>query len=48
MTTPTFDHIALTVPDLAGLVEFPSPEFRTSMEQVALSIAFPREAPTHA
>jgi 3-hydroxyacyl-[acyl-carrier-protein] dehydratase len=30
------------------LVEFPSPEFRTSMEQVAQSIAFPREAPTHA
>ena len=30
------------------LVEFPSPEFRASMEQVALSIAFPREAPTHA
>src|SRR5438477_985700 len=27
------------------LVEFPSPEFRTSMEQVAQSIAFPREAP---
>ena len=30
------------------LVEFPSPEFRASMEKVAQAIAFPREAPTHA
>ena len=29
------------------LVEFPSPEFRTSMEKVAAAIAFPMQAPAH-
>jgi 3-hydroxyacyl-[acyl-carrier-protein] dehydratase len=29
------------------VVEFPSPEFRVSMEQVAATIAFPREALAH-
>src|SRR5712671_1583065 len=29
------------------MVEFPSPEFRTSMEKVAAAIAFPMQAPAH-
>jgi 3-hydroxyacyl-[acyl-carrier-protein] dehydratase len=32
---------------LFRLVEFPSPEFRTSMEKVAAAIAFPMQAPAH-
>lgn len=32
---------------LFRLVEFPSPEFRTSMEKVAAAIAFPVQAPAH-
>jgi len=29
------------------MIEFPSPEFRTSMEKVAAAIAFPMQAPAH-
>jgi 3-hydroxyacyl-[acyl-carrier-protein] dehydratase len=32
---------------LFRLVDFPSPEFRTSMEKVAAAIAFPIQAPAH-
>jgi 3-hydroxyacyl-[acyl-carrier-protein] dehydratase len=32
---------------LFRLVEFPSPEFRASMEKVAAAIAFPLQAPAH-
>jgi 3-hydroxyacyl-[acyl-carrier-protein] dehydratase len=41
------DRLACNAEITFRVVEFPSPEFRASMEKVAASIAFPREAPAN-